>query len=156
MRRLRILIPALALLAAPPGIPADLYKWTDESGRVHYSDSPPPERSRARKIDVKINSISGPPVVSTISSPSRPQAAGGSQPVRMYMTTWCGYCKKAKAYLSSRGIPFQELNVETSESARREFDALGGRGVPVILVGDQRMDGYDESTLAALLKNAGM
>jgi len=31
---------ALCLLMAP--VWADLYKWTDENGKIHYSDQPPP------------------------------------------------------------------------------------------------------------------
>jgi hypothetical protein len=32
---------------------------------------------------------------------------------------------------------------------------MGARGVPVILVGTQRMNGYSEERLAAMLKAAG-
>ena len=55
---------ALALLAARIALPAfaDMYKWIDENGKVHYTDSPPPGK-KAKKLDLKINSISGPPVV---------------------------------------------------------------------------------------------
>jgi hypothetical protein len=45
--------------------------------------------------------------------------------------------------------------VEASDSARREFASLGGRGVPVILVGSQRMDGYNAGRLEAMLQSAG-
>jgi glutaredoxin len=131
---------------------ADMYKWTDESGKVHYSDSPPPGK-KAKKLDLKINSISGPPVVSSLGSSS---AAASSSKVKLYTTTWCGYCKKAKAYLQARGTPFQEIDVEASAQGRSEFRSLGGRGVPVILVGNQRMDGYSEGGLEGLLRQAGL
>ena len=36
----RYLTLALCLLALPAA--AELYKWTDENGKVHYSDQPPP------------------------------------------------------------------------------------------------------------------
>lgn len=44
MKRHWILAAALALLAAPAG--ADLYKWVDAQGRVHYSDKPPPNTAQ--------------------------------------------------------------------------------------------------------------
>ncbi len=131
-----------------------MYKWTDENGKVHYSDSPPPGK-KAKKLDLKINSISGPPVVSSFGS-SAARATTGTVQVKLYTTTWCGYCKKAKAYLQARGTSFREIDVESSEQGRSEFQALGGRGVPVILVGNQRMDGYSEGTLAGMLKQAGL
>ncbi len=37
---IRYLPLALCLLALPAA--ADLYKWTDENGELHYSDQPPP------------------------------------------------------------------------------------------------------------------
>jgi len=30
-----------------------LYKWVDENGRTHYSESPPPEGIAAKKLEVK-------------------------------------------------------------------------------------------------------
>jgi len=45
---------ALALCAAPAT--AALYKWTDASGRVVYSDQPPPG-------NVKVETLQGPPPV---------------------------------------------------------------------------------------------
>jgi len=142
----------VALVLLPCALVADMYKWVDESGKVHYSDSPPPGK-KAKKLDLKINSISGPPVVSSLGSSS---AAASTSKVKVYTTTWCGYCKKAKAYLQARGTPFQEVDVERSAQGQSEFRALGGRGVPVILVGSQRMDGYSEGGLEGLLKQAGL
>jgi glutaredoxin len=75
--------------------------------------------------------------------------------VRIYTAAWCGYCKKAKAYLAAKKVPFDEVDVETSEPGRSEFAQLGGRGVPVIVVGNRRMDGFDAATLDGLLAQAG-
>lgn len=41
-----ILLLCLASLPLAVGA-AELYKWTDEKGRVHYSDKPPPEGVKA-------------------------------------------------------------------------------------------------------------
>ena len=133
---------------------AELFKWIDQDGKVHYSDAPPPNR-KSKRIDLKINSISGPPVISKNRSASQ-VAATTAERVRLLTAAWCGYCKKARAYLQARGTPFEDLDVETSAQGKSAYDALGGRGVPIILVGQQRMDGYDASALEAMLKNAGL
>ena len=152
----QVLAASLAVLILLPfTLFADMYKWIDENGNVHYTDSPPPGK-KAKKLDLKINSITGPGVVSTIGKQSPQSPAAGTAKVKLYTTTWCGYCKRAKAYLQARGTSFQEIDVETSAQGQREFQALGGRGVPVILVGNQRMDGYSEGTLAGMLKQAGL
>lgn len=48
MRRLGPLLIFLALLAAPVGAPAQMVRWTDDQGRVHYSEGldSVPERYR--------------------------------------------------------------------------------------------------------------
>lgn len=39
----------LLLLALPAGALAELYRWVDAQGRVHYSDSPPPSDAKSSK-----------------------------------------------------------------------------------------------------------
>ena len=127
-----------------------VYKWTDDQGRVHYSDSPP-AGAQAAQVKIRVNSIAGPAMVSTV----RSAQAAVKDKVRIYTTSWCGYCKKAKAHLAARSVSFDEVDVESSERGHQEFTAIGGRGVPVVLVGDQRMDGFDPSTLDEMLRKAG-
>ena len=75
--------------------------------------------------------------------------------VTLYSTAWCGYCTRTRRYLTRNAIPFQELDIEKSEQARRAFDALGGRGVPVVTVGSRVLHGYDPIALRRTLEAAG-
>lgn len=54
-----LLLPALALA----GEAASTYKWVDEDGKVHYSDSPPPE-GQATEVDL--------PPLTTVPAPATP------------------------------------------------------------------------------------
>ena len=145
------LCAATSLALSLPAAGAELYRWTDADGRTHYSDKAP-EKGAAKKVELKINTYQGAPVVSSLGTP----AAGiGKGRVKMYTTAWCGYCKKARAHLNARRIPYEDLDVERSSQAKQEFVALKGRGVPVILVGNQRMDGFDASQMDSMLKAAG-
>src|SRR5688572_7686413 len=74
--------------------------------------------------------------------------------VVMYSTTWCTVCQQARNYLVQHRIPFTEVDVEKSEAGREEFQRLGGRSVPIILVGNQRMDGFGANRFELLLKRA--
>ena len=47
---MRILIAVLALAAAAPSA-ADVYKWIDKEGKVHYGDTPPPNTA-AKPVDL--------------------------------------------------------------------------------------------------------
>jgi glutaredoxin len=143
------LLWAAALVALPAS--SQLYRWTDDKGIIHYSDKAPDKRD-AKAVEAKINSYSGP---ATVSGRGTPAAGNAKAPVKMLATSWCGYCRKARAYLNSRGIPFEELDVEKSAQGKQEYRALKGRGVPIILVGSQRMNGYDQGRLEAMLSAGG-
>lgn len=86
---------------------------------------------------------------------AEPVPANFDRQVRLYSATWCGYCRQARAYLDSRRIPYEDIDVESSERGRRQYAQLGGAGVPIILVGRQRMDGYEQDELKRMLAKAG-
>ena len=65
--------------------------------------------------------------------------------IRMYTTTWCGYCVRAKALLDSRGLDYEEIHLDDDEGFRaRLFNLTGGWTVPQILIGDRPIGGYSE------------
>jgi glutaredoxin len=150
VRRFMTALTAVALLGLSSLAGAQLYKWTDDQGRVQYSDKAPDKGGK--KVDLKVNSYSGAPVVSGLGKPVANDTKGS---VKLYTTTWCGYCAKARAHLKSKGIPYEDLDVEKSAQGKQEFAALKGRSVPVILIGSQRMDGFDPARLDTMLKAAG-
>ena len=76
-------------------------------------------------------------------SPS-PQPQAQSVPVVMYATAWCPYCAKARAYFKRTNTAYVEHDIEQSAEAHAEFKRLGGRGVPLILVGSEKLRGFNE------------
>ena len=63
----------------------------------------------------------------------------------MYTTPWCGYCVRAKALLDSRGLAYEEINLDDDPHFRRTLQELtGGWTVPQILVDDRPIGGYTE------------
>lgn len=72
-----------------------------------------------------------------------------SAPVTIYTTPWCGYCARAKALLTRKGVAFTEIDVEARRELREEMIARSGRRtVPQVFIGDRHVGGSDE--LAAL------
>ena len=63
-----------------------------------------------------------------------------------------GYCKKARNYFNSKGIPFKEYDIEKSQSAARRHKEMGASGVPVILYRDKRMNGFSEAGFERIYK----
>ena len=114
---------------------AEIYKWTDENGRVHFSDTADGQQN-VETVTVKINSYEH------VSYGDLGYDSG--KKVKLFYADWCGFCKKAKRYFRAKGIAFEVLDIEKSRAAKREFDALGGTGIPLILVGKKRMQGFSE------------
>jgi len=73
-----------------------------------------------------------------------PARAESTPEIVMYATSWCPYCAKARAYFAQSGIAYVEHDVEKSAIARAEFKRLGGRAVPLIVVGREKMNGFSE------------
>ncbi|RBJ69430.1 glutaredoxin family protein, partial [Pseudomonas sp. MWU12-2534b] len=72
--------------------------------------------------------------------------------VALYSTDWCGYCKQTKRFLDSKGIAFQEFDIEKDAEARKAYEALGGRGIPLIDVNGTLIRGFDPDEILAALK----
>ncbi|HGM5552357.1 TPA: glutaredoxin family protein [Pseudomonas putida] len=72
--------------------------------------------------------------------------------VVLYATDWCGYCKQTKRFLDSKGILFKEFDIEKDAEARKAYEALGGRGIPLIDVNGTLIRGFDPDEILAALK----
>ena len=153
---------------------AEMYRWVDEKGVITFKDYPPPV-SKKRKVKVYSDKDFDPtPTLQSSATPATPAApptrseklseSKATQPiptknerfsgtVEIYVTEWCGYCKKAKAYMKSRNIPFVAYDIEKDSSASRRHAELGGGGVPLIIIGDHKMSGFSPETLERYLGN---
>jgi mycoredoxin len=75
-----------------------------------------------------------------------------STKVVLYGTAWCDYCAQARAYFIANHIAFVDLDIERSEQARRQHEQLGGGAVPLLLVGDRKMSGFNPATVQAAVR----
>ena len=75
--------------------------------------------------------------------------------VVLYSTAWCGYCAKTREHFKANNIDFFELDIEKSELARKQHQALGGGGVPVLLIGNRKIIGFNAPAIDEAVKNLG-
>ena len=69
--------------------------------------------------------------------------------VTIYTTPWCGYCARAKALMTRKGVAYTEIDVEARRELREEMIARSGRRtVPQVFIGEHHVGGSDD--LAAL------
>lgn len=52
----RIALAALALLLAQP-LAAQVYQWRDADGKLHFTDTPPPQSREVESQDLQVNSV---------------------------------------------------------------------------------------------------
>lgn len=89
--------------------------------------------------------------------PSKRQAKGGSSAVILYSTSWCGACRSAREYLTTKGIPFVEKDIEKDSAAAAELlskakaAGISTSGVPVLDVKGTLMQGFNPQQLNNLL-----
>lgn len=78
---------------------------------------------------------------------------GGSMTqVKVYSTPTCPFCIKAKSYLQQKGIAFENIDVSSSEARLQEMVELSGQmGVPVIMIDNDVIVGFDKSRIDAKL-----
>lgn len=77
--------------------------------------------------------------------------------VKVYSTTWCGFCKQAKSYFDSIGVKYTDVDVEADpQEAEAMVLKSHQMGVPVIEIGKDIIVGYDRPKIDAALKTAGL
>lgn len=140
----------LALLFATTAY-AQTYRWVDKDGKVHYGDRPP--ASAAGQVQER--RLGAPAADKTL--PYGVQQAVASFPVTLYVSADCGDgCTEGRDYLKSRGIPFSEKSVATSEGIEALKKLAGGEAVvPVLMVGAKSAKGWLQGDWQHLLDAAG-
>jgi glutaredoxin len=56
-------------------------------------------------------------------------------------------------YLSQKGVPFTEKNVSRDQSAVQDLVKMKARSLPVIVIGDQLLHGFNPKAIEQLVTN---
>ena len=81
-----------------------------------------------------------------------PAKAGRYPDVKVFTTPTCPYCHMFKEYLSSKDVPFQEIDVsQDQEWAGKMVEKSGQMGVPQLWIGDEVVVGFDKARIDNLL-----
>ncbi|HEX5636349.1 MAG TPA: glutaredoxin domain-containing protein [Gammaproteobacteria bacterium] len=122
---------------------AEIYKWVDEQGNQHFTDAPP-DGIKTEAVDLKINTYTAVEITPLL------ERLGRDDKVVIYTAAWCGVCTKAKQYFRDRNIPYVAYDVEKSPTGRVDFKSLRGKSVPILIVGNKRMNGFTAETFDKL------
>ncbi len=149
--RARAGIVAAILIIGVTASAETVYKVTGPDGEVTYSDRPPAGKSRAETFEFRnLPSTALPPEVvrfreqlersaqSRISAARAPRASE----VQLFTARWCGYCTRAKTHLAASQVSYSEYDIESPDGMRAFIEAGGRGGVPLLVAGDRRIQGY--------------
>lgn len=125
-----------------------LYKVVGPDGRVVYTDRPPTDRS-AKPLDVKNGGEA------TAGLPYELQQVSGRYPVTLYVSNGCGPCDRGRDLLRTRGIPFREVSVNSTDDVRAYSRQEGTDQLPSLRIGAQQLKGYLASEWNSYLDAAG-
>ncbi len=139
---------------APVADAQTVYKSVGPDGKVVYSDSPPVDGKNARQLKFDKLPASPLPAPARAAVDQHRRAGSTAMPatsdVVLYSASWCGYCMAAKSWLGSRGIAYREIDIDT-DSGRAYFTrAGGGDGIPLLVAGGQRVQGFSPAAYDAL------
>ncbi len=73
--------------------------------------------------------------------------------VILFSTPTCSWCKRARGYLRRNRIRFKEVDVSRDERAMKDVVRMTGQmGVPVILIGNRPIVGFNKPEIDRLLQ----
>jgi glutaredoxin len=145
--RMRFLAPLLLL---PVLAQAQMYRWVDDNGKVHYADRAPLSGAKnVQKQSMSVGQGSSAPL------PYALQQAVRNFPVTLYTSEVCKEaCVQARELLNKRGVPYSEVTVATEEDLAQLKKLSGGNVVPVMTVGREVYKGFESGAYKAALDNA--
>ena len=139
---------------------AEIYKWVDSEGVVHYSNRAS-QNAKSEDVTSRVKSsgnfVSEPPPDSA-SKPADGNQSGAADAnsVTVFTNLGCSSCNQVKAFLNARGIAYKEYDVSKDAEGKKRYTELGGKSYPFIVVGEQHMNGFNQQALEEALKTAGL
>jgi glutaredoxin len=80
-----------------------------------------------------------------------PEIIASKPDVIMLGAWWCSYCYQAKKYFQRNNIHYCEYDMESSLIGKRLYQEHGGGAVPILLIGDYQLSGFNEQQVEAAL-----
>lgn len=71
--------------------------------------------------------------------------------VIMLGTWWCPYCYQARRYFTDHDINYCEYDIERSVEGEKLYNKINAKVIPVLLVDQYIVNGFDEARLELLL-----
>lgn len=141
----------LFLCATAASIAQPVYRIVGPDGKVTFSDKPPAEANA--KVTTATGASGG--GVATSSLPFELRQVAQKYPVTLYTGENCGPCQSAKSMLITRGVPFSEKTITTTEDSQALLRLSGENSLPFATIGGQQLKGFSDAEWTQFLNAAG-
>jgi len=149
--KISLIVLSLMALLASLSVSAEVYRWTDKDGKVHYSDAPPPEAD-AKPRHLHDNSID------VDKLPYESRKAAEKFPITLYVDDSCKEpCGNARQWLQKRKLPFSEKLLKTKDDgeALKQLTGKTQVFVPTLSVGSKLIEGFEPGEWGSAMDLAG-
>jgi glutaredoxin len=142
----------LGVLGMANDASAQVYRWVDNNGGVHYTQQPPPKGAAKSVEQRKLRGS----VIETSQAPFALKQAMARYPVTLFVAPNCkAGCPEARDLLTRRGVPYREVDVVDAATDEALRKATGDNQLPSLLVGSVVQVGYNADAFQRVLDSAG-
>jgi hypothetical protein len=148
---LLVLTPQFTSTAVAQDASRNIYRWTDQNGKVHYTDLLPPGNEVKYQKLTKGGKAPEPEPSYLI------RKAVADFPVTLYTTDNCKkLCDDARGLLNKRRVPFSEAAIKDDAALTDFRQRFGAEAViPVLTVGTTALQGFEADSWNHQLNLAG-
>ncbi|MBS0430085.1 MAG: glutaredoxin family protein [Proteobacteria bacterium] len=146
----RLFCSCALLLAVGAASAQGLYRNVDANGRVTYTDRPPAANAQPAPVG-----RSGSGAGASAQLPFELRQIVQRYPVTLYTGDDCAPCATGRQLLQTRGIPFDERTVKSSEDIAALERLSGRNGLPLLTIGSQQLKGFSDAEWSQYLDAAG-
>lgn len=142
---------ALALMGQA-SMAQPVYKIVGPDGKVTFSDKPP---ASADKGNVAATGATSGAATAGADLPYELRQVASKYPVTLYTAASCAPCDTGRSLLKSRGVPFAERTVSTTEDLEALQRLAGDNSLPYATIGGQKLKGFSDLEWTQYLNAAG-
>lgn len=150
----------LITLLLPAILFAEVYKYTDQDGKVHYVTDqkkiPAQYQGQAKQPDLpalsKGGDVNWEEKGGVSSGTATATAPRRNHKVEVYVTPNCPYCDELEKLLKRHKVSYKRYDITTDFEAQQKFTEYGGMGTPLIKIDDNILKGYQPEAVKRYLE----
>jgi glutaredoxin len=76
--------------------------------------------------------------------------------IQILVASWCVHCRDLEKFLQDQNLGYIRLDIEKDPEGRKRYQQLGGGGVPMVIIGNSVLKGFDKEAILEMLEKSRM